>query len=96
MGICAAKEPAPKSNNNGKPSFSATDDKDFREILKNVTLLVLQRLVTCLEYEKHGFTEVAQTRNLSNILELMKPSAWTGILICFCIIANYGRCRFTK
>jgi hypothetical protein len=85
MGVCASTP----ENNAGAQSQASNaqsseerelNDKEFRQILKNVTLVILGKLCTALEYEKEGYDEVRQTRNLDSILDLMAPQYFTGVL----------------
>jgi len=57
-----------------------SSDVDFKETLKSVLLLILNRLVTALEYEQEGFLDLAQKRNKRNYLELLAPQHFEKVL----------------
>jgi len=69
----------------GKGSDGAPEDKesadfDFKETMKSVLLLTLNRLVTALEYEQEGFLDLAQKRNKKNYMELIAPQYFEKVL----------------
>jgi len=53
---------------------------DFRETLKAVMILVLNRLVTALEYEQEGFLDLAVKRSKKNYMELIAPQHFEKLL----------------
>jgi len=57
-----------------------SSDFDFKETVKSVLLLILNRLVTALEYEQEGFLDLAQKRNKKNYLELLAPHHFEKVL----------------
>jgi len=76
---------SPKSVPDKGTSTSSHDEKqgadvDFIETLKVVVLLVLNRLVTALEYEQEGFMDLATKRSKRNYLELMAPQHFDKLL----------------
>jgi len=76
MGICSAKvedeepvvaEQTEKSSpedgdRKGGGEEKEASNTDFRETLKGVIILILNRLVTALEYEQEGFLDLATKR----------------------------------
>jgi len=89
MGVCGSKvvddesqqtSPAPKSA--GGPSSEAKEAAltDFRETLKTVTLLILNRLATALEYEKEGFSELAAKLEMKNYMQLAAPQHFEAVI----------------
>jgi hypothetical protein len=52
---------------------AAEGDDEFRLVLRDAALMVLDNLAKTLEYEKEGFAEVAQKRGLKNYFEIMAP-----------------------
>jgi len=68
-----------------KESVGSHEDKevadvDFKETLRAVLLLILNRLVTALEYEQEGFLDLAQKRGKRNYMELMAPQHFEKVL----------------
>jgi len=55
-------------------------DAEFRDCLKLVTLLILNRLVTALEYEKEGFDDLRKVRRLNSYLDLIGPRHYEAVL----------------
>jgi len=53
---------------------------DFRETLKSVIVLILNRLVTALEYEQEGFLDLAVKRSKKNYMELIAPQHFEKVL----------------
>jgi len=74
----------PKTENKEKPTTQSEEkegsDFDFRETLKAVVLLILDRLVTALEYEQEGFMDLAAKRSKKNYLELIAPQHFDKLL----------------
>jgi len=64
----------------GPKEDKGSSDSDFKETLKSVLLLILNRLVTALEYEQEGFLDLAQKRSKKNYLELMAPQFLEKVL----------------
>jgi hypothetical protein len=54
-------------------------DAEFRECLKLVTILILNRLATALEYEKEGFDDLRKVRRLASYMDLMAPKHFEGV-----------------
>jgi len=80
-----APEREKKQNTSTHASSQGGDQKessdfDFKETLKSVLLLILNRLVTALEYEQEGFLDLAQKRNKKNYLELLAPQHFEKVL----------------
>jgi len=77
------KRPPKKSENtshDGPSEDKESSDFDFKETLKSVLLLILNRLVTALEYEQEGFLDLAQKRSKKNYLELLAPQHFEKVL----------------
>jgi len=64
----------------GPKEDKESSDFDFKETLKSVLLLILNRLVTALEYEQEGFLDLAQKRSKKNYLELLAPQNFEKVL----------------
>jgi hypothetical protein len=90
MGLCNSKvaddevpqtSPPPKAAGGG-PSSEAKEAalSDFRETLKTVTILVLNRLATALEYEKEGFSELAAKLEMKNYMQLAAPQHFEAVI----------------
>jgi len=76
---------SPKSAPDKGTSTSSRDEKqgadvDFVETLRAVVLLILNRLVTALEYEQEGFLDLATKRSKKNYLDLMAPQHFDKLL----------------
>jgi len=73
-----------KTEKQEKPTTTQSEEKgsdfDFRETLKGVVLLILDRLVTALEYEQEGFMDLAAKRSKKNYLELIAPQHFDKLL----------------
>ena len=54
-------------------------DSDFRIVLRDATVMILDNLARALEYEKEGFTEVAKKRAMKNYLEIMAPQHFESV-----------------
>jgi len=89
MGLCSSKvdeEEAPHSSpaakSGGGQSAEAKEGaiNDFRETLKTVILLILNRLATALEYEKEGFSELATKLEMKNYMQLASPQHFEGVI----------------
>jgi len=67
------KETAPHHESPREDKESS--DFDFKETVKSVLLLILNRLVTALEYEQEGFLDLAQKRNKKKLFGTTCPAA---------------------
>jgi len=74
------KETKPAVSASSSNESKESNDFDFKETLKSVLLLILNRLVTALEYEQEGFLDLAQKRHKNNYLELMAPQHFEKVL----------------
>jgi hypothetical protein len=74
-----------KSDGRRKSGKMMSDDDrrvaeaEFRECIKLVTLLILNRLVTALEYEKEGFDDLRKVRRLNTYMDLIGPKHFEGL-----------------
>jgi len=68
------------ASHDGHHEDKESSDFDFKETLKSVLLLILNRLATALEYEQEGFLDLAQKRSKKNYLELMAPQFLEKVL----------------
>jgi len=64
----------------GAPEDKESFDFDFKETMKSVLLLTLNRLATALEYEQEGFLDLAQKRNKKSYMELIAPQHFEKVL----------------
>jgi len=64
----------------GPSEDKESSDFDFKETLKSVLLLILNRLVTALEYEQEGFLDLAQKRSKKSYMELLAPQHFEKVL----------------
>jgi hypothetical protein len=71
---------AATTSQDGPSEDKESSDFDFKETLKSVLLLILNRLVTALEYEQEGFLDLAQKRSKKNYLELLAPQHFEKVL----------------
>jgi len=76
---------APATAASGRGSDGAPEDKesadfDFKETLKSVLLLILNRLLTALEYESEAFLDLAQKRQKKNYMDLLAPQHFEKVL----------------
>jgi hypothetical protein len=55
-------------------------DDEFRLVLRDAALMVLDNLAQTLEYEKEGFSEVAHKRGLKSCFEIMAPQHFEAVL----------------
>jgi len=77
--------PSPKLES--KPAAAAPSDRgsgvdadeEFRLVLRDASLLVLDSLAQTLDYEKEGFSEVARKRGLKSYLEIMAPQHFENV-----------------
>jgi len=81
----AMKSSSNSTLNKEKPTTTQSEEKeggdfDLRETLKAVVLLILDRLVTALEYEQEGFMDLAAKRSKKNYLELIAPQHFDKLL----------------
>jgi len=74
------RTPAKEENGDKKSGGEEGANADFRETLKAVLLLVLNRLVTALEYEQEGFLDLAVKRSKKNYMELIAPQHFEKLL----------------
>jgi len=74
------KRPQKIASQDGPQEDKESSDFDFKETLKSVLLLILNRLVTALEYEQEGFLDLAQKRSKKNYLELLAPQHFEKLL----------------
>jgi len=72
--------PAKSPSSDGPQEDKESSDFDFKETLKAVLLLILNRLVTALEYEQEGFWDLAQKRSKKNYMELLAPQHFEKVL----------------
>jgi len=63
----------------GEDSGAVEGDDEFRLVLRDAAIMVLDNLAQTLEYEKEGFTEVAQKRGLKNYFDIMVPQHFEGV-----------------
>jgi len=54
-------------------------DDEFRLVLRDASLLVLDSLAQTLDYEKDGFAEVARKRGLKSYFEIMAPHQFEAV-----------------
>jgi hypothetical protein len=89
MGLCQSnavddstpEQPAHKAGGAGGASEAKEGaNGDFRETIKTIVLLVLNRLATALEYEKEGFSELAQKLEMKNYMELAAPQHFETLI----------------
>lgn len=60
-------------------SAGGESDADFRVMLRDAAIMILDNLARALEYEKEGFTDVARKRGLKNYLDIMAPQHFEGV-----------------
>jgi len=72
--------PEEKGDKKGGGEEKEASNTDFRETLKAVTILILNRLVTALEYEQEGFLDLATKRSKKNYMELIAPQHFEKFL----------------
>jgi len=90
MGLCTSKavdDDGPRQNSGqksggGGPVSEAKEGaaNDFRETLKTVILLVLNRLATALEYEQEGFSELSAKLEMKNYMQLCAPQHFEALI----------------
>jgi len=71
---------AAQSGSDGVHEDKESADFDFKETLKSVLLLILNRLLTALEYECEAFLDLAQKRSKKNYMDLMAPQHFEKVL----------------
>ena len=54
-------------------------ESDFRIVLRDVAIMVLDNLARALEYEKEGFHDVAIKRGMKNYLDIMAPQQFEAV-----------------
>jgi len=59
--------------------LGAEGDDEFRLVLRDAAILVLDNLAQTLEYEKEGFAAVAQKRGLKTYFEIMAPQHFDAV-----------------
>ena len=95
MGVCSSKKAYDNDTNienNKKAKFGVnfTDinvemikdnpEEEFRTILVQITLIILKRLFTALDYEKQGFYDLANKLSMKSIIELVSPNEMENVL----------------
>jgi len=71
---------APARGSDGVPEDKESADFDFKETMKSVLLLILNRLLTALEYESEAFLDLAQKRSKKNYMDLLAPQHFEKVL----------------
>jgi len=64
---------------------------EWRETLRNVTILVLDRLLLALEYEKEGYSEIALKRGLKSYTDLAATKKIEEALNAILVIKDVAR-----
>jgi len=86
MGLCSSKAVDDGPGLGASQKSSAVSEakengnKDFRETLRTVVLLVLNRLATALEYEQEGFSELATKLEMKNYMQLCAPQHFEAVI----------------